>query len=78
MRLKIGKFAERYSRICTGIEFTITIHSEEKIGKLYKNFNNNEVINYVTNKKRKAILIINNQIVITNYMPLINAKLIKL
>lgn len=78
MKLKTGRFTEGYVRINTGIEFVITSLSEAKIGKLYKNFNNNEVINYVTNNKRKAILIVDNKVIIINYVPLINAKLIKL
>lgn len=78
MKLKIGRLYKRYTRMNTGIEFAITSHSEEKIGKLYDNINGNEVINYVTSTKRKAILIVDNKVEIINYVPLRDAKLIKL
>jgi hypothetical protein len=78
MKLKVGRLYKRYTRMNTGIEFTVTSHSEEKIGKLYDNINGNEVINYVTSTKRKAILIVNNKVEIINYELLKNAKLIKL
>ena len=72
---KIGRCLEKHSKISTGITFIV--NEEKGLSKLWINFNNKEVIHYVKSRVRKALLIENNKISLTNDMLLKSAKLIK-
>lgn len=72
---KTERCSEKYSRINTGITFIV--NEEMELSKLWINFNNKEVIHYVKNRARKALLIENNKITLMNTMFLESAKLIK-
>lgn len=72
---KTRRCPEKYSRINTGITFIV--NEKMELSKLWINFNDKEVVHYVKNKAKKALLIENNKITLTDNMLLKSAKLIK-